>query len=88
MYRYRIYTEAKNLIKLKRLISNAFSSFTLYHVDGYWEGIREKALVIEILTSNKYEEKANIHSLCYQIKEMNRQESVLVTDEKVSGRSL
>ena len=72
---YRIFTEDKNTEALHDLISKRFDGFTSYTALGYWKGIAEASRVIEIIDLLNIQ--ANVRALCYEIKQLNNQESVL-----------
>lgn len=86
MYRYRIYTEAKNLIILRETMGEHFPAFTIYHTDGCWERSWEDTIVIEILLQSA--EDKSIHDLCFWIKALNKQTSILLTKETVFAECL
>jgi len=76
---YRIFTERKNSKKIEKLISKYFKGFSLIKNNGYWKLQKEKSLIIEIVTddTNKL-----INDLAKEIKEINKQEAVLVQKVK------
>ena len=76
---FRIYTENKNESKLKELISICFDGFTVIRTKGFWNGVPENALLIEIYTENA----ELIRALAGAIKKNNKQENVLVTSAPV-----
>lgn len=76
---FRIYTENKNENKLKELISICFDGFTVIRTKGFWKGVPENALLIEIYTENA----ELIRALAGAIKKNNKQEAVLVTSADV-----
>ena len=82
---YRIYTEDKNRLWIEATAGNYFSGFTIIKTMGYWKGKPEKSLIIEIIAQNAYEHKANINCLCQDIKQFNKQESVLLTCQEVEA---
>lgn len=83
MIRYRIYTENKK--DLDKLISKYFDNFTIYQGTGYYEGIKEKCSIIEILSKLEYEnEIIKIFALILDIKIVNEQSSVIYTYEKIN----
>ncbi len=73
---FKIYTEDKNEQGIVNLTSNVFSGFTLYKTKGYWQGQAENSIVIEVVSTEQDREK--VVSLAKDIKELNKQESVLV----------
>jgi hypothetical protein len=82
MKTYRIYTEDINREKIVKIISNWFDGFTLFEGTGYWNGINEAALVIEIIAED--EDMESIAVIAKKIKSVNRQESVLVSKTEVN----
>lgn len=71
---FRIYTEDKNQSRIKELINIGFDGFTVIRAAGYYKGVPEKAIIIEIYTENE----TLIRELAKVIKKRNKQESVLV----------
>ena len=80
---YRIYTENKNREKIEEEVSKYFEGFTVYEAIGYWKMIKEKSLVIEILTKNVVESGLEINVICRAIKSFNEQESILLTLQNI-----
>lgn len=76
MKRYSIHTEAKDAKWIKELLSIGFDGYTIIRADGYWKGIKEKALEIVIYTDNA----VLVRAMAQRIKYHNSQESVLVTE--------
>ena len=76
---FRIYTENKNPERLKELISICFDGFTVIRTKGFWNGVPENALLIEIYTENA----ELIRALAGAIKKNNKQEAALVTSSDV-----
>ena len=81
MYLYRIQTEGVNRGVIEREISTRFDGFTILIGTGYWRGVKETALVIEILA--EAEDRDTILCIAGWIKEFNEQESVAVTWHEV-----
>jgi len=71
---YRIYTEDINRNKIEAAANNLFDGFTLIPAIGYWKGIKENSIIIEIFTTDV----DSVFSLADQITEFNNQEAVLV----------
>jgi hypothetical protein len=82
MKTYRIYTEDINRDKIVKIISNWFNGFTLFEGTGYWKGVSERALVIEIIADD--EDEKDIAAMAGEIQSVNTQESVLVSKTEVS----
>jgi hypothetical protein len=83
MIKYSIYTENKNIGQIKDTICQYYKGFTIIKTIGYWQGIAEKSLKIEILSEDK--ERQNIKEIVRIIKSINNQEAVLLTVEDVTG---
>jgi hypothetical protein len=73
---FRIYTENKNKADVAALASARFDGFTMYEAEGYWKGVPEKSLVVEILGS--IGDFDLVVELGEAIKNFNHQESVLI----------
>lgn len=69
---YRLYTEDKG--NLPEITSQYFDSFTLFDATGYWKGVEERTKVIEVSTGDR----ARVYELARTIKDLNKQESVLI----------
>lgn len=76
---FRIYTENKNPDKINEILSLGFDGFTVIRTKGFWKGVPENALLIEIYTDNEKLVKA----LAEAIKKNNKQEAILVTSADV-----
>lgn len=79
---YRIYTENKNLFSLKSIIKKHLRNFTLYEGIGCYLGGEEPCLIIEVVAISEYRKK--IEAVAKSIKKINRQHSVLITEQRVS----
>jgi hypothetical protein len=82
MKTYRIYTEDKNKDKVIKLVSKTFDGFTVTNGQGYWKGVPEKALIIEIV--EKRYSSGQVNNLCIEIKKLNKQQAILLTETKTS----
>jgi hypothetical protein len=82
MRRFCLYTEDVNREGLFALVSELFPGFTVKEATGFWEGVRERALVIEIICDEGLAD--NIADLADDICTLNNQEAVLVTSERVN----
>ena len=81
---FRIYTEDKdNLINIERIIYRQFKygGFTVSYTDGGWKGERESSLIIEII--GEIDDKHKVLTIAGDIKNLNEQETVLVTTTNV-----
>jgi capsular polysaccharide biosynthesis protein len=77
MKTYRIYTQDINRDEVIKIISKEFESFTLFNGTGYWQSEQENSLVIEII--GRYEDRKRITAIANEIKQVNKQQSVLIT---------
>jgi hypothetical protein len=73
---YRIFTEDKNRECVAALVAANFDGFTMSPALGYWKGVPEKALVIEILAEDYALRLVRV--VCEDIKFFNEQESILL----------
>ena len=78
---YRIYTEDKNLDGIINLLTKVYDGYTIIHSQGYWKGLPEESIIIEIITYAV--DLPTIQGIANQIKQLNSQESVLVTSQPV-----
>lgn len=83
MNRYRLYTEDVNEGKICELFSLAFDNYTVFHAEGRYKAKCEWSLVFEVIT--KESAGIRLNHLAKIIKKINKQESVLVTHEKING---
>ena len=79
MTRYRLYTERFD--NLATITSNYFEGFTLFESQGYWQGVAEQSVVIEIIASD--DDSWRIDALAEFIRRANNQQAVIVTTEPV-----
>ena len=82
---YRIYTEDKNRNRIVEIVGLDFQGFTIYPALGYWNGMPENSLVIEILGSviQPQKDELAIWKIANRIKEENQQEAVLITIQEI-----
>lgn len=89
MIKYTIYTENKNLDKIEAILNDSLiiEGYTIINTQGYWQGLKEKALKIEIILEpcNKLKHTHNLKIICKKIKIVNKQETVLLTIEKIEA---
>lgn len=85
MYKYTIYTEDINRDRIEALFacSKIIHSYTLYNGIGVWQGQKEKNITIVIIDTEFI--KAEVKRIATCIKQVNKQEAVLLTIEKVEG---
>ena len=73
---YRIVTEDKNRAWIVKRVLETVSGFNITQGQGYWQGVHEPCLIIEIDTLAD-DNRMGIHKLALDIKYQNKQESVL-----------
>lgn len=83
MFRYRVYTENKNVRVLRHLADCVADGYTVINADGVWKKQHEKSLVIEFIGAKQL--AVEVVKLARKIKSINLQEAVLVTSEVVTG---
>ena len=73
---FRILTENKNVEQVKTALVRLGLDYTVYRAEGAWQGQQEDSLMIELdnITKELAEKAAR------QIKELNRQEAVLLEE--------
>jgi len=74
---YRITTEDKNRNVIVHIVKEYFDGFTLIPAIGYWQGIKENSLIIEIDVKHPLS-KYRMRTLAKRIKELNEQQAVMV----------
>lgn len=75
----RLLTENKNYTTVRGLIYEQFQGFTIIKAEGLWQGTSEHSLIIEIdLPTLDRPEQQKIEQLVYAIKQLNKQDKVLV----------
>ncbi len=74
---YRIYTEDLNRRDVEVLTAKYFPGFTIIEATGFWKLKREKTIIIELVILEL--QNLDIMLLCKEIKELNKQGSILVT---------
>ena len=73
---YRIFLELTEQDKTVSAVSAIFSGFTLSNALGYWEGKPEQSAIIEIVAHHT--DKSRVQALCATLRDVNRQQSVLL----------
>ena len=75
---YRIYTENKNLHKIRSAVKSFFpQGATIYDTHGIFEGSIEESVVIELIVSQ--ERETDVMNLAKDIKVLNEQIAVKIT---------
>lgn len=85
MFKYTIHTQDKNLKGIKRILHSYLvnAGYTIRRVEGAWKGKTEKALEIVIIHMTPLNNV--LTPMANAIRQLNREEVVLVTTEKVEG---
>lgn len=73
---YRIQTENVNRDSIEKIVSHYFDGFTIIDAIGYWQGIRENSLIIEIACIHP---SSDIEKIAFEIKIANKQQCVLIS---------
>lgn len=76
---YRLFTQDSP--NLPELVSRLFPGFSILSSLGYWKGVSESSVCIEILT----DDADSISILATDIKVANQQESILVQRLAIEG---
>ena len=74
---YRILTENKNRQVVEDIVSAEFPGFTIIEATGYWNGVREESLIIEIDAGNEIK-GLTVMRIAELIRRHNKQSSVMV----------
>jgi hypothetical protein len=85
MKTYRIYTEDINRDEIIKIVSDQFESYTLFSGIGQWKLEQEMSLVIEIIDVERDDIQVKVEMIARQIKELNLQESVLLTETETEA---
>lgn len=81
---YKVYTENKNRKFIEKLFNEEFSGFTIYEAIGYWQGHKEKSLVIEIISSSSAA-PVKLAKIAKAICGYNEQDTVLVSEQEIDA---
>jgi len=82
---YRIVTQRKRVRRIRKICNRLFDGYTMYPADGAWKGIAEKSLVVEVLTDGLSYASVRVKQAAQEIRELNRQECVLVQSFPCNG---
>ena len=79
---YRVCTENKNYSDILDYLDKHFpDGYTVIHANGAWQGVREKSLVIEIVSDLPYlKSDTHIGKLIFWLKKYNEQKTVMVQE--------
>ena len=75
---YRIITERKRLRCIRRICNRLFYGYTMYKAYGVYKGVPEKSVVIEVQSDGLPHAALRVNEAAEQIREVNKQECVLV----------
>ncbi len=75
---YRIFTEYRNIDKIKRIAARNMDGFTVIPADGYWKGQEENSVIIEYVGNDTTLDRSRVQAVAEQIKKVNHQDVVLV----------
>jgi hypothetical protein len=81
--RYRIFTEDLNREALLKILGRRFQAYAVLTAVGAWLGKPERSICIEI--DGTEAERSAVQETAREIKEMNCQDAVLVTEEPIRG---
>lgn len=84
---YRIYTESTPEYEenIERILTQVTPGFTLIPAKGYWKGIPEKTVIIEIIDNEDMPlSPVDIRLVAERIRIANKQEAVLFTSHFVN----
>jgi hypothetical protein len=82
MVRYTIYTENKNNEGIRYILDSHLSCYSIQTQLGVWNKQDEPSLRIEIIGA--YQDEV-IQRICGEIKILNKQESILLTCERLEN---
>ena len=87
-YLYRIYTEDKdNTEEIATIMEDwGYDGFTLIYAEGYWQGVWERSLIIELMIRSVTDSDATlskIRAMAWAIGSRGAQQEVLVTQTKL-----
>lgn len=80
---YRIQTEDKNRADILALVSRYFPGFTVQSTTGYYKGVQEPSLSIEVMATSSVAHVMRF--ICKVIAQQNNQECVLLASYPVNG---
>ncbi len=81
--RYRIFTEDLNRDALLQVLGRRFQAYAVLTAAGAWLGKQERTICIEI--DGTEAERPAVQETAREIKKMNCQDAVLVTEEPIRG---
>lgn len=81
---YRAMTEDINPEAVLAIVSKYYEGFTTYKATGFWKGISENSLIIEVVSEAK-NEMATFRKMATDIRDFNKQQAVLI--ESIANHS-
>ena len=83
MKRYVLYTELINEAQTIQAAKESFHSFTVHHARGIWKGAEEETLLLEFILKDTADNAAWVRALADEIRHMNKQATVLITESTI-----
>lgn len=80
---YFSYNSKQELTKAIEYIDKVLDGYTLYNGNGYWKGINEPSVIIEIIRDKIDLTDFIVRKIAKSIKEICKQESVLITTKPI-----
>lgn len=77
---YRIQTEDINRDSIIAIVAQNFGGFTVIPAVGYYRGMRENSIIVEIIANA--DDYAKIRDIADNIRKQNKQECVLITQSQ------
>jgi hypothetical protein len=77
---YRIQTEDINRPDIIKIVGEFFDGFTIIPAIGYYRGIQENSITIEIIAVNSDMVQNQIKAIAAAIRILNKQECVLISE--------
>ena len=68
--------------KIQKIVSKHFDGFSLIESTGFYKGLREKSVIVEVLTDKKL---SDLLSIKEELRLSLAQESVLMTSESTNS---
>ena len=81
---YRLYVERINLPLLQATVSGYFDGYTLVWSTGFWRGLREQSVIVEVIASNSETDRIKVYDLAVALRIALSQNTVIVTEQSVS----
>lgn len=81
MYEFKLFTEDKNEPEIEAAVQKWFDDFSIIGQTGYWGNVQEDGICIIIIAEAR--RKYDVLELAETIKELNGQEAVLVTGQRL-----